>query len=78
MLDRNLAKVNCTENHVCTSRDIVVLGFAMFVLVKFISYMSKTNNCDIAIDPLTLNSSQAYVPVSYYTFLIFIRVAIYT
>ena len=26
ILDRNLAKTNCTENHVCTSCDIVVLG----------------------------------------------------
>ena len=26
ILDRNLAKVNCTGNHVCTSCDIVVLG----------------------------------------------------
>ena len=25
MLDRNLAKANCTENHVCTSCDTVVL-----------------------------------------------------
>ena len=25
ILDRNLAKANCTENHVCTSCDIVVL-----------------------------------------------------
>ena len=27
ILDRNLAKANCTENHVCTSCDTVVLGF---------------------------------------------------
>ena len=26
ILDRNLAKANCTENHVCTSCDEVVLG----------------------------------------------------
>ena len=26
ILDRNLAKANCTENQVCTSCDIVVLG----------------------------------------------------
>ena len=25
ILDRNLAKANCTENHVCTSCDTVVL-----------------------------------------------------
>ena len=27
ILDRNLAKANCTEGHVCTSCDIVVLGY---------------------------------------------------
>ena len=27
ILDRNLAKVNCTGNRVCTSCDTVVLGF---------------------------------------------------
>ena len=26
ILDRNLAKANCTENRVCMSCDIVVLG----------------------------------------------------
>ena len=26
ILDRNLAKANCTGNHVCTSCDTVVLG----------------------------------------------------
>ena len=26
ILDRNLAKANCTENHVCTSCDTEVLG----------------------------------------------------
>ena len=28
ILDRNLAKANCTGNHVCTSCDTVVLGSA--------------------------------------------------
>ena len=27
ILDRNLAKANCTENRVCTSCDIEVFGF---------------------------------------------------
>ena len=27
ILDRNLAKANCTGNHVCTSCDKVVLGY---------------------------------------------------
>ena len=30
ILDRNLAKANCTENQVCTSCDIVVLSFCQF------------------------------------------------
>ena len=30
ILDRNLAKANCTENHVCTSCDIVVIGLIPF------------------------------------------------
>ena len=29
ILDRNLAKANCTENHVCTSCDKVVLGYVL-------------------------------------------------
>ena len=30
ILDRNLVKANCTENHVCTSCDTVVLGSDIF------------------------------------------------
>ena len=30
ILDRNLANANCTENHVCTSCDTVVLGISAF------------------------------------------------
>ena len=29
ILDRNLAKANCTENHVCTSCDTVVLALCI-------------------------------------------------
>ena len=29
ILDRNLAKANCTGNHVCTSCDKVVLGYSL-------------------------------------------------
>ena len=29
ILDRNLAKANCTENRVCTSCDTVVLGYSI-------------------------------------------------
>ena len=31
ILDRNLAKANCTENQVCTSCDTVVLGFNIYI-----------------------------------------------
>ena len=31
ILDRNLAKANCTENRVCTSCDTVVLGYNLFL-----------------------------------------------
>ena len=34
ILDRNLAKANCTENHVCTSCDRVVLGVSKFAMAK--------------------------------------------
>ena len=30
ILDRNLAKANCTENQVCTSCDTVVLDILLF------------------------------------------------
>ena len=29
ILDKNLAKANCTENHLCTFCDILVLGFRL-------------------------------------------------
>ena len=29
ILDRNLAEANCTENHVCTSCDTVVLDLSL-------------------------------------------------
>ena len=35
ILDRNLAKAKCTENHVCTSCDTVVLGSNPLVLLLF-------------------------------------------
>ena len=34
ILDRNLAKANCTENQVCTSCDIVVLDIAIKDKIK--------------------------------------------
>ena len=38
ILDRNLAKANCTENRVCTSYDTVVLGLyknSHFLYMKY-------------------------------------------
>ena len=34
ILDRNLAKANCTENRVCTSCDTVVLDFELIWLQR--------------------------------------------
>ena len=34
ILDRNLAKTNCTENHICTSCDTVVLVTEVFSILK--------------------------------------------
>ena len=33
ILDRNLAKANCTENHLCTSCVRVVLGYGLNVVL---------------------------------------------
>ena len=44
ILDRNLAKANCTENHVCTPCDIVVLGSHNFVGRIFIFLRTQTRN----------------------------------
>ena len=50
ILDRNLAKANCTENQVCTSCDIVVLGFIVFhqyslnLQVLHLKYYYSTSN----------------------------------
>ena len=35
ILDRNLAKANCTENRVCTSCDTVVLGSYIAMWPKY-------------------------------------------
>ena len=35
ILDRNLAKASCTEDHVCTSCDKVVLGFCRNFVLSF-------------------------------------------
>ena len=36
ILDRNLATANCTENHVCTSCDKVVLGTYIYIYIYFV------------------------------------------
>ena len=51
ILDKNLAKANCTENHVCTSCDIVVLGFYS-ILYEF---LFNSTNCW-----LTVYDSESY------------------
>ena len=38
ILDRNLAKANCTENRVCTSCDIVVLDIYINIIIKDVNY----------------------------------------
>ena len=40
ILDRNLAKVNCTEDRVCTSCNTVVLGTTL----TFFNTLEKCNN----------------------------------
>ena len=39
ILDRNLAKANCTENRVCTSCDIIVLGLTLLLSVNVNYYV---------------------------------------
>ena len=51
ILDRNLAKANCTENQFCMSCDIVVFGKRLFVhnLVIYVTALmthKKSKSCD--------------------------------
>ena len=39
ILDRNLAKANCTENQVCTSCDTVVLGLWIYKTYSVILFL---------------------------------------
>ena len=51
ILDRNLAKANCTENHVCTSCDTVVLGHSIYIIHIYMTsfiYTHMYEGCDIA------------------------------
>ena len=41
ILDRNLAKANCTGNRVCTSSDIVVLGLGITFSFFYSKYFLK-------------------------------------
>ena len=38
ILDRNLAKANCTGNHVCTSCDTVVLDYTDLYYIRYAQY----------------------------------------
>ena len=40
ILDRNLAKANCTENRVCISCDIVVLEFYIYAFKESITKLN--------------------------------------
>ena len=54
ILNRNLAKANCTENQVCTSCDTVVLGFnknASFVIYTPSAWMESVGWAVIKIVP---------------------------
>ena len=42
ILDRNLAKANCTENQVCTSCDTVVLEQNLYTMMMLLMYIHKT------------------------------------
>ena len=50
ILDRNLAKANCTEDRICTSCDTVVLGFHIKTVNSFVIFctnilcLQKMNN----------------------------------
>ena len=39
ILDRNLAKANCTENRVCTSCDTVVLAFCYYPILSGLTFL---------------------------------------
>ena len=46
ILDRNLAKANCTENHVCTSCDKVVLDIDISIIVPY-QLLYRINYCTV-------------------------------
>ena len=43
ILDRNLAKANCTENHVCTSCDKVVLDSKLYSILPAANLLAHNN-----------------------------------
>ena len=76
ILDRNLAKTNCTENHVCTSCDKVVLEMNLFwvsLLSVLIGYPSSlvsasgasTPSYVITVEPTVTTPSAAGAGSSY-------------
>ena len=49
ILDTNLAKATGTENHVCTSCDIVVLGYTVNFLVQHNESLSLVGNVGVRV-----------------------------
>ena len=47
ILDRNLAKANCTENRVCTSCDTVVIGVNIYDYLPPCPAMGLTAVCPL-------------------------------
>ena len=70
ILDRNLAEANCTENHVCTSCDTVVLGSSkqiwLFPGAKTL-YKSLSPDCELR--RFTLHKSAPQHGVLHYVLL---------
>ena len=54
ILDRNLAKANCTENHVCTSRDTVVLAVALMAIFGCSPDSADSDECEVKAGDLLL------------------------
>ena len=63
ILDRNLAKANCTENQVCTSCDIVVVVVHTYTLWYFLDKRaSHKNTKDTFNHPFILRLTKCRTP----------------
>ena len=60
ILDRNLAKANCTGNRICTSCDIVVLGEHITTLCTIASRINGTPKSVRLSETLQLTASLCY------------------